>query len=817
MLTENIYLQAETAAITTATGNTKALTQTGELDEGNNGGGNKDVFNLRPGYSGKGYLDFGSSTSGAEAAAYTLTIPAGEEGTYALHVRYSSSSSRSVRIDDGTSQQDVTFAPTADGEEEPFDNWSVEVVEVELVGGENTLVLSLFGGNGPNIDALAITNPGETADFAPRFTTLAEFEIAEGETAVGTVGAADVDEDTTDGDDSVDPVTFSIAGGADGDAFTIDATTGELALKTAADPESQPSYEVVVAATDAAGNTVTQAVAVSVTEMVPAFTAAHFEAEDGVPGEGNDTATQIRDAGNPEDNGNRPDFSGTGYVDYGNVAGDSYSYTFDDSEGGARILYVRYATNGDRPLDVLVNGTSILAEPVEATPFTNTDPDGSGPEEGFDHWEIAAFDITTTAGSNTITLSIPSPGQNAPNVDALAIAQPGEPVNFFAPEITSAAAFALDENTTEAGQVVAKDLDGDALSYALSGEDADKVSIDAEGRLTLDAAPDFEAPQDADGNNAYEVTVAVSDGVETVSQDLTISVADVDPELAAPTIDPIVLQGETGIIPAGADTFHRDQADIAAGIDETEGTPNTNKGGNAGEPLDGFGLREGYSGFGYTDFGGDGAEGDETVSWTVEVAEAGLYDLHIRFASAAATAGDRPVDVLVNGAVQHGELGFPNRDGFATWVVREPVQVALEAGPNTLSLAIPAGFSNGPNIDAVALTTVGETPAFPPANTAPSFDGAHGGDHGRRRDRGRPRDLRRHRCGRRRDRLHPLGTGRRRLHDQRGRGAELRGHSRCRGSGRRRRRQSLRGDGDRQRRRAASLPGRHRHGDRHSR
>ena len=42
--------------------------------------------------------------------------------------------------------------------------------------------------------------------------------------------------------------------------------------------------------------------------------------------------------------------------------------------------------------------------------------------------------------------------------------------------------------------------------------------------LTFNAAPDFEAPADANSDNVYEVTVVVSDGSAKDAKDLSISV-----------------------------------------------------------------------------------------------------------------------------------------------------------------------------------------------------------------------------------------------------------------------------------------------------
>ena len=112
-----------------------------------------------------------------------------------------------------------------------------------------------------------------------------------------------------------------------------------------------------------------------------------------------------------------------------------------------------------------------------------------------------------------------------------------------APVITSAAAVSVAENQTSAIDVeTADDLDaeGAGLTYALTGgADAGLFSIDADtGVLTFDAAPDFEAPGDADGDNDYLVQVTVTDsGSLTDVQDLTVSVTDADePPTAAPDL-----------------------------------------------------------------------------------------------------------------------------------------------------------------------------------------------------------------------------------------------------------------------------------------
>ena len=98
------------------------------------------------------------------------------------------------------------------------------------------------------------------------------------------------------------------------------------------------------------------------------------------------------------------------------------------------------------------------------------------------------------------------------------------------PTITSASTAEVAENTTAVETLTSTDPDGDALSYALSGDDAGVFDLDTSNlALTFKAAPDFETPIDADENNTYLVTLTVADGNGgTVVQDLTITVTDVN-------------------------------------------------------------------------------------------------------------------------------------------------------------------------------------------------------------------------------------------------------------------------------------------------
>ena len=131
-------------------------------------------------------------------------------------------------------------------------------------------------------------------------------------------------------------------------------------------------------------------------------------------------------------------------------------------------------------------------------------------------FELDSFNFFNADSSNTdrseLTLNIP----------------------FFntAPTIETDNTATVEENQTFAIDVNATDDfndEGEGLVYSLSGTDAELFNIDEFGVVNFNDAPDFETPGDADGDNNYQlqVTVADSEGL-SASQDLTISVSDVD-------------------------------------------------------------------------------------------------------------------------------------------------------------------------------------------------------------------------------------------------------------------------------------------------
>ncbi|MEO1220559.1 MAG: carboxylesterase family protein [Pseudomonadota bacterium] len=98
-----------------------------------------------------------------------------------------------------------------------------------------------------------------------------------------------------------------------------------------------------------------------------------------------------------------------------------------------------------------------------------------------------------------------------------------------APVITSAASATVPENSSgTVYSAAAEDPDGDALMFTLEGPDASQFSIDsASGEVAFVSRPDFEAPMDADGDNAYQITLEVRDPSGATDRlSVTINVTD---------------------------------------------------------------------------------------------------------------------------------------------------------------------------------------------------------------------------------------------------------------------------------------------------
>ena len=314
------------------------------------------------------------------------------------------------------------------------------------------------------------------ANAAPYFTSPDEFDADENETSAGRVAAADNNsEDDIEG--------YAITGGADRALFSIGATDGALRFRASPnfedprDADGDNDYLVTVEATSGTGErerTAEQTITVTVED---------------VGGEA---------PGRPDD----PEVSAA------SVSSLAVAWSAPDNAGPAITDYdVRYraGTTGDWS-DGSHAGTATTATLAGLS-------------------ENTSYQVQVRATNDEGTGAWSPSGTGRTDANA-------------APYFTSRDEFGADENGTSAGRVAAADSDSedDIEGYAITGgADGALFSIGAtDGALRFRAAPNFEDPRDADGDNDYLVTVEVTSGKgereKTAEQTIRVTVEDVGGE-----------------------------------------------------------------------------------------------------------------------------------------------------------------------------------------------------------------------------------------------------------------------------------------------
>lgn len=465
-------------------------------------------------------------------------------------------------------------------------------------------------------------------------------------------------------------------------------------------------YEVVVFVNDGTLDSESVSFTVTVNEEgeQPPFEPLTIQAEEAVitllDNGSNSTVTTIRDPSNPEDNQNlptglRPDFTGTGYLDFGDTAGDKASYSLNVAEAGTYIFNIRYASNTNRPLDFVVNDDAAIS-----LPFVSTDPDGAGTAEGFDNWLFQTVTVELLAGANTFSFAIPEGATTGPNIDRIDVTRPDQqdlsadeddiPLFLSGPQ--------GELNETEAA----------SINFNIAGVDDDivKVEVSFDGGLTR-----VEVFPDADGDFTVNGS-ALAPG----NQVATIIVTD-DANNQAETTMNFVIAGEPVTVPPF--TIQAEDAskvfvdDTGTGDSDTSLTREVNPG-----RVDAFGnYRDGAVGGAYIDFGTNPGDG---IIFNVDAPAAGTYMVTFRYANGAAE--NRPLNLILNDGTPVSVDFVPGpvvgsgstATGWASWV-EQTVEVTLTEGANTVRLEIPAGAINGPNIDQATFEFVdGSVDPVPP-------------------------------------------------------------------------------------------------------
>ncbi|MBU2888053.1 T9SS type A sorting domain-containing protein, partial [Gilvimarinus agarilyticus] len=268
-------------------------------------------------------------------------------------------------------------------------------------------------------------------------------------------------------------ITYSLGSGNDEALFDIVGSTGVVTFKTApnfespADTDEDNDYVINVIASDGV-NTVNKNVTITVTDVDdtnPVFTSST-------------TASFIE-----------------------NETGTAYTVTATD----ANTVTFSLGSGNDEALFDIVGSTGVIT--FKAAPdFEN--PADTDEDNAYVINVIASDGVNTTNQNVTITVT---------------------DVDDTNPVFSSTTAVNFAENETGTAYTVTA-TDANTLTYSL-GSDNDEALFDivgSTGVVTFKTAPDFENPADTDKDNDYVINVIANDGVNTVNQNVTITVTDVD-------------------------------------------------------------------------------------------------------------------------------------------------------------------------------------------------------------------------------------------------------------------------------------------------
>ena len=193
------------------------------------------------------------------------------------------------------------------------------------------------------------------------------------------------------------------------------------------------------------------------------------------------------------------------------VTADALTVVVSVSESGSML-------DGDPPSEVVFS-----ANAATATLTVNTEDDAEDESDGTVTATIDAgtgYRIATDGASATASVS---DNDEAPSQ---------------APAITSKGPFTVDEGATAVATLTASDSAAEDLAWSIpagadGGPDAGAFTLSATGVLAFKEAKDFEAPDDSDTDGTYEVTVAVTNGENTTTAALAVSLANVNEAPAA--------------------------------------------------------------------------------------------------------------------------------------------------------------------------------------------------------------------------------------------------------------------------------------------
>ena len=387
---------------------------------------------------------------------------------------------------------------------------------------------------------VTVTGVNEAPTFELETAQLSVTENAPANRRVG--GALGV----TDPDDG-DTRTFSLAGQA-ADEFNIDGE-GQIRVRRDAvlDYEGSPTLNVTAVVTDQGGLSNSLPVVITLTDAddpgIVSFSpsqpsvgvafAATVTDDDGVTGRvrwrwyrAENVGDEFTRIGSATRSDYTPVEEDQGYMLRVTV---TYEDNFESmaTASGTSVAVtgntapVFDSTTASRTVSEGAPHATAVGEPITATDEDDDDLTYTLSGDDVDYFEIGPLsgqitvavqalpDADTKAGYNLIVTATDEAAETATIAVTISVTVPNSP-----PTITGPTSTDYPENSTTAVATYSiTDPEGDGVTWSVAGTDAARFSINEDGELSFRSSPNYEAPNDANTDNVYEVTIRrASDG-----------------------------------------------------------------------------------------------------------------------------------------------------------------------------------------------------------------------------------------------------------------------------------------------------------------
>ena len=151
--------------------------------------------------------------------------------------------------------------------------------------------------------------------------------------------------------------------------------------------------------------------------------------------------------------------------------------------------------------------------------------------------QVYSFNVVADDGTDTTSVGV--------SATAIAAPTPTNTAPAFANTSYTFDDVGIAVNEVVGTVVAATDADNDTLSYSLTGTDADKFDIDADGEITVAEALDY--------GESYAINVIADDGTDDTSVSVTITAETVSPRAPSFVVDSVTEDSATITITPGDD------------------------------------------------------------------------------------------------------------------------------------------------------------------------------------------------------------------------------------------------------------------------